>query len=243
MFGENAMIDDIIEAFDDIGGIEISSDEAEKFDRLYELLIDWNSRMNLTSITDRKDVIIKHFVDSIAIMNYCDLDDGFSVIDVGTGAGFPGLPLKILLPDLKLTMLDSVNKKLNFVREAVSELSMTGVEVIHGRAEDIAHEKKHRGKYDFCVSRAVARLNVLSELCIPFVKLDGSFISYKGSDVDEEINNSIKAVDQLGGSIEDIINYPLAGTDMERTIVIIQKIKKTPDKYPRKAGTPAKSPL
>ena len=237
------MIDDIIEAFDDIGGIEISSDEAEKFDRLYELLIDWNSRMNLTSITDRKDVIIKHFVDSIAIMNYCDLDDGFSVIDVGTGAGFPGLPLKILLPDLKLTMLDSVNKKLNFVREAVSELSMTGVEVIHGRAEDIAHEKKHRGKYDFCVSRAVARLNVLSELCIPFVKLDGSFISYKGSDVDEEINNSIKAVDQLGGSIEDIINYPLAGTDMERTIVIIQKIKKTPDKYPRKAGTPAKSPL
>ncbi len=236
------MIDDIINAFNSID-IDITTEKAEKFDRLYELLTDWNKRMNLTSITQREDIIIKHFIDSVSVLNYCDMDQSFSVIDVGTGAGFPGLPLKILIPELKITMMDSVNKKLNFISEAVSDLSLPDVEIIHGRAEDIAHDKKHREKYDYCVSRAVARLNVLSELCIPFIKLDGTFISYKGSGTDEEINDSKKAVNILGGSIEDIINFKLPGAEVERTFVIIQKIKKTPEKYPRKAGTPAKSPL
>ena len=228
--------------------IEISDDQINCFEKYYELLIEKNKVMNLTAITDKEDVIVKHFIDSIALIPYL-LDKGINInnklkiIDIGTGAGFPGLPLKIMMPDVKLTLLDSLNKRVSFLNEVIDELKLKDIEALHGRAEDYASDNKYREKYDICVSRAVANLSTLSEYCIPFVKEDGFFISYKAGESEEEINNSKNAIKILGGKINKVEEFVLPGTDVSRVFVFIRKQELTDKKYPRKAGVPAKKPL
>ena len=228
--------------------IEISDNQIKCFEKYYELLIEKNKVMNLTAITEKEDVIVKHFIDSIALIPYL-LDKGIninselSIIDIGTGAGFPGLPLKIMMPDVKFTLLDSLNKRVLFLNEVIDELKLTGIKAIHGRAEDFASDKMYRENYDICVSRAVANLSTLSEYCIPFVKKDGYFISYKAGESEEEINNSKNAIKTLGGKINTVEEFILPGTDASRVFVFIKKIDCTDKKYPRKAGVPAKKPL
>lgn len=228
--------------------IEISDDQINCFEKYYELLIEKNKVMNLTAITDKEDVIVKHFIDSIALIPYL-LDKGINInnklkiIDIGTGAGFPGLPLKIMMPDVKFTLLDSLNKRVSFLNEVIYELKLKDIEALHGRAEDYASDNKYREKYDICVSRAVANLSTLSEYCIPFVKEDGFFISYKAGESEEEINNSKNAIKILGGKINKVEEFVLPGTDASRVFVFIRKQELTDKKYPRKAGVPAKKPL
>lgn len=228
--------------------IEISDDQINCFEKYYELLIEKNKVMNLTAITDKEDVIVKHFIDSIALIPYL-LDKGINInnklkiIDIGTGAGFPGLPLKIMMPDVKFTLLDSLNKRVSFLNEVIDELKLKDIEALHGRAEDYASDSKYREKYDICVSRAVANLSTLSEYCIPFVKEDGFFISYKAGESEEEINNSKNAIKILGGKINKVEEFVLPGTDVSRVFVFIRKLELTDKKYPRKAGVPAKKPL
>ena len=228
--------------------IEISDDQINCFEKYYELLIEKNKVMNLTAITDKEDVIVKHFIDSIALIPYL-LDKGINInnklkiIDIGTGAGFPGLPLKIMMPDVKFTLLDSLNKRVSFLNEVIDELELKDIEALHGRAEDYASDNKYREKYDICVSRAVANLSTLSEYCIPFVKEDGYFISYKAGESEEEINNSKNAIKILGGKINKVEEFVLPGTDASRVFVFIRKQELTDKKYPRKAGVPAKKPL
>ena len=228
-------------------GIELTEEQITKFMDYYELLVEWNSFMNLTAITDFDEVILKHFVDSLAV---CQTDvfqkvseSLVSLIDIGTGAGFPGIPLKILYPDLKVTLLDSLNKRVKFLNTVIEKLNLENIETIHGRAEDFAKNLVYREQYDFCVSRAVANLSTLTELCIPFVKKNGYFISYKSEKVNEELHAGKKAVDILGGKIEKQLEYCLPDTDMKRSLLLIKKEKSTPKKYPRKAGTPAKEPI
>lgn len=228
--------------------IEISDDQINCFEKYYELLIEKNKVMNLTAITDKEDVIVKHFIDSIALIPYL-LDKGINInnklkiIDIGTGAGFPGLPLKIMMPDVKFTLLDSLNKRVSFLNEVIYELKLKDIEALHGRAEDYASDNKYREKYDICVSRAVANLSTLSEYCIPFVKENGFFISYKAGESEEEINNSKNAIKILGGKINKVEEFILPGTDASRVFVFIRKQELTDKKYPRKAGVPAKKPL
>lgn len=228
--------------------IEISDDQINCFEKYYELLIEKNKVMNLTAITDKEDVIVKHFIDSIALIPYL-LDKGINInnklkiIDIGTGAGFPGLPLKIMMPDVKFTLLDSLNKRVSFLNEVIDELKLKDIEALHGRAEDYASDNNYREKYDICVSRAVANLSTLSEYCIPFVKEDGFFISYKAGESEEEINNSKNAIKILGGKINKVEEFVLPGTDASRVFVFIRKQELTDKKYPRKAGVPAKKPL
>lgn len=228
--------------------IEISDDQINCFEKYYELLIEKNKVMNLTAITDKEDVIVKHFIDSIALIPYLtdkgiNINNKLKIIDIGTGAGFPGLPLKIMMPDVKFTLLDSLNKRVSFLNEVIDELKLKDIEALHGRAEDYASDSKYREKYDICVSRAVANLSTLSEYCIPFVKEDGYFISYKAGESEEEINNSKNAIKILGGKINKVEEFVLPGTDASRVFVFIRKQELTDKKYPRKAGVPAKKPL
>ena len=228
--------------------IEISDDQINCFEKYYELLIEKNKVMNLTAITDKEDVIVKHFIDSIALIPYLtdkgiNINNKIKIIDIGTGAGFPGLPLKIMMPDVKFTLLDSLNKRVSFLNEVIDELKLKDIEALHGRAEDYASDNKYREKYDICVSRAVANLSTLSEYCIPFVKEDGFFISYKAGESEEEINNSKNAIKILGGKINKVEEFVLPGTDVSRVFVFIRKLELTDKKYPRKAGVPAKKPL
>lgn len=223
----------------------ITRDEYKKkqFQRYYELLTEWNKFMNLTSITEYNEVIEKHFIDSLSIEKVIDLSKINTVIDVGTGAGFPGIPLKIMYPHLKILLLDTLNKRIKFLNTVINELNLNEVESLHGRAEDISKNEKYREKFDLCVSRAVANLSTLSEYCIPFIKKGGIFISYKSEKIDEELQNSINAVKLLGGNIEEIFKFELENTNLKRSFIKISKIKNTPKKYPRKAGLPAKEPL
>lgn len=228
--------------------IEISDDQINCFEKYYELLIEKNKVMNLTAITDKEDVIVKHFIDSIALIPYLkdkgiNINNKLKIIDIGTGAGFPGLPLKIMMPDVKFTLLDSLNKRVSFLNEVIDELKLKDIEALHGRAEDYASDNKYREKYDICVSRAVANLSTLSEYCIPFVKEDGFFISYKAGESEEEINKSKNAIKILGGKINKVEEFVLPGTDVSRVFVFIRKLELTDKKYPRKAGVPAKKPL
>ena len=199
--------------------------------------------MNLTAITEYDEVMKKHFVDSISLCKAYDVTQNKTVIDVGTGAGFPGLALKIAFPDLQVTLLDSLNKRINFLNEVIAALGLTGVETIHGRAEDFAKPGKCREKYDLCVSRAVSNLATLSEYCLPYVKTGGTFISYKSGTVQEEAEEAEKAINILGGQVKDITYFKLPDSEIDRSLVIINKKKSTPGKYPRKAGTPLKEPL
>lgn len=223
--------------------IDLDDNQVEQFCRYYELLIEWNKKINLTAITECKEVVEKHFIDSLSIDKIINMKNIEKVIDVGTGAGFPGIPLKIVYPHLKMTLLDSLNKRIKFLYEVTSILKLENIEAIHGRAEDVARKEEYREKYDICVSRAVANLSTLSEYCLPFVKVGGNFISYKAEKADEEIEKAKKAVSMLGGRVEKIEKFQLSGTDIGRMLVKIKKERKTEKKYPRKAGMPTKEPL
>lgn len=224
-------------------GISLSDEQAGRFLRYYEMLVQWNEMMNLTAITDFADVMKKHFVDSLSMVRVCDLTGSLSLIDVGTGAGFPGLVLKIAFPDLKVTLLDSLNKRIHFLDEVISELGIHGVNTVHGRAEDYAKQDKYRESFDLCVSRAVANLSTLSEYCLPFVKVGGLFISYKSERVSEELATAEYAISILGGVVENQVELMLPDSDIYRNLVMIRKIQNTSSKYPRKAGLPARNPL
>lgn len=223
--------------------IEVTDQMKQQFDKYYELLVEWNKVMNLTGITEYEEVNSKHFVDSISIVKAIDVNSVESVIDIGTGAGFPGIPLKIVFPHLKVTLLDSLNKRIKFLNTVIDELGLEDICTIHGRAEDFAKKVEYREKYDLCVSRAVANLSTLSEYCLPYVMVNGSFIPYKSGDIDKELNDSKNAVKILGGKIEDIVKFQLPGTDIGRSFVKIKKVKNTGRKFPRKAGLPSKEPL
>lgn len=224
-------------------GITLTDKQKQQFDKFYELLVEWNKVMNLTGITEYEEVNEKHFVDSLSIVKAIDMESLQSIIDVGTGAGFPGIPLKIAFPHLKIVLLDSLNKRINFLNEVISELELTDIKTIHGRAEDYAKQTEYREKFDLCVSRAVANLSTLSEYCLPYVSVNGLFIPYKSGEIDEELENSKKAVKVLGGEIENVVKFQLPGTEIGRSFVKVRKITNTNKKYPRKAGLPAKEPL
>lgn len=224
-------------------GVLLTKDQVQQFLKYYEMLVEWNEVMNLTAITEYDEVMKKHFVDSISLCRAYDITQKKTVIDVGTGAGFPGLALKIAFPNLQVTLLDSLNKRINFLNEVIQILGLTGVETIHGRAEDFAKPGKCREKYDLCVSRAVANLSTLSEYCLPFVKKGGKFISYKSEKIVEEMNAAQHAIQILGGRIEGQVEFTLPDSDIYRNLFVITKEKPTPAKYPRKAGLPSKEPL
>ena len=223
--------------------IDIPENGEERFLKFYEMLTEKNKVMNLTGITEFDDVLEKHYLDSLAICHAADLTGEISVIDVGTGAGFPGIPLKIAFPKMKMQLLDSLAKRVNFLDEVITELGLANIYAMHARAEEAGQEKLHREKYDICVSRAVADLSVLAELCLPFVKKGGCFISYKSGNIDEELKRAEKAIGELGGGEAKKVSLKLPASEAERTFLIIKKVDSTPAKYPRKPGIPRKKPI
>lgn len=222
-------------------GITLSEIQLKQFYNYMNLLIEWNKKINLTAITEPDEIILKHFVDSLTISKY--IPDGTKLVDVGTGAGFPGIPLKIYRQDIEITLLDSLQKRINFLDEVIRELNLEKIETLHSRAEDFGKDKKYREKFDIATSRAVANLATLSEYLLPLVKVGGKVISMKGSLIEEELENSKNAIKILGGKIEKVDEFNLPNSDISRNIVLIDKIKETPNKYPRKAGEPSKKPL
>lgn len=223
--------------------VTLSERQLQQFLNYYEMLLEWNGVMNLTAITEYDDVMKKHFVDSVSLVKAFDITKDASVIDVGTGAGFPGLALKIAYPNLEVTLLDSLNKRIQFLDVVIEKLGLSGVKTIHGRAEDFAKPGKLRETFDLCVSRAVANLSTLSEYCLPFVKVGGQFISYKSEKITEEMASAENAIRILGGEVYGQVEFQLPDSDIYRNLFIIDKIKETPKKYPRKAGLPSKEPL
>ncbi len=222
--------------------IELSEEQLNQLQKYFELLVSWNEKINLTAITEPNEVAVKHFADSLSVFNYVDFQKGASVIDVGTGAGFPGLVLKIARPDIKLTLLDSLNKRLKFLDEVLNTLGLEA-ELVHARAEEGGQNIDLRECYDFAVSRAVARLNVLCEYCLPYVRLSGKFIAFKGGEADEEIKSASKAIQALGGKKTDVYGFELPENSGSRTLVVIEKVQPTPDKYPRQNGKIKAKPL
>lgn len=230
---------EMLKAYSANYGVSLSEMELERFDYLCQRLLRWNEHVNLTAITDPDEIVIKHFVDSLTLMPYTDLPHGANVIDVGCGAGFPGLPIIIHRPDLNITFLDSVGKKLSFISEALSNSGLLG-ETVHARAEELAYQKTHREKFDLAVSRAVASLNILAEYCLPFVKPGGYFIAMKGAQDEVELGSN--AIKQLGGEIEQVVSLKLPNND-ERNLIIVKKISQTSSKYPRKSKKISTKPL
>lgn len=222
-------------------GVNITDEQAEKFYSYTNMLLEWNEKINLTAITELDEIIQKHFIDSLTISKYLKEND--SIIDVGTGAGFPGIPLKIVRDDISVTLLDALNKRINFLNEVIEQNKLTNIKTIHARAEEAGKNKNLRESFDIATSRAVAPLNVLVEYLLPLVKIGGKCICMKGSNTKEEIENSRKAINILGGKIERIEELELPDSDIKRTIIVIKKEKNTPSKYPRKAGTPSKMPI
>lgn len=221
--------------------IDLSEDQLEQFYYYMNILIEWNKVMNLTAITESKEIIIKHFVDSLTVLN--KIDKKATIIDVGTGAGFPGIPIKIACPSVKVVLLDSLNKRINFLNEVINKLKLENIKTFHGRAEDYGKDKNYREKYDIAIARAVAPLNILLEYLMPFVKVNGKCICMKGIKAEEEIESSKRGVRLLGGDKIIIDDFSIPNTDIERSIITIEKKKYTDRKYPRKAGTPSKEPL
>ena len=224
-------------------GVSLTDKQIEQFLIYYELLTEWNSFMNLTAITEYEDVLKKHFVDSVSLIQAVDVRKELTLIDVGTGAGFPGLALKIAYPELKVTLLDSLQKRIQFLDAVIEKLGLEGIETIHGRAEDFAKPQKLRESFDLCVSRAVANLSTLSEYCLPFVKVGGYFIPYKSEKIAQEKEEAKKALELLGGKFERQVEFMLPSSDIYRNLFVIKKVKETPKKFPRKAGLPAKEPI
>ena len=222
-------------------GISLTDEQASQFLKYYEMLIETNKVMNLTAVTEFEEVVRKHFADSIMISRVLNVEKIRTVVDIGTGAGFPGLPLKIVYPHISLALVDSLGKRVRFLQEVVDKLELTDTVAVHSRSEDLARNKKYREKFDLCTARAVASMNVLSEYCLPYVKEGGYFSAYKSGNIAEEIENAGKAINVLGGKVEnaDVFDF----YDMKRSIVLVKKIRKTPAKYPRKAGLPSKSPI
>lgn len=223
--------------------IVLSEHQAEQFFIYYEMMIEKNKVMNLTAITDFDEVVKKHFVDSLSLVKAYDLTSPATLIDIGTGAGFPGIPLKIVFPDLKITLLDSLNKRVDFLQSVIDSLNLKGIDAFHGRAEDYARQENFREKFDLCVSRAVANLSVLCEYCLPYVKMGGKFISYKSDKIEEELKEAEHAMNVLGGKVKKQISFTLPDSDINRNLIVIEKHSKTPKQYPRKAGTAGKNPL
>lgn len=232
-------------------GLHFDDTQLSQFQRYYELLIEWNDKINLTTITEYNDVMLKHFIDSVSITFGKDTNlisrlvngESISVIDVGCGAGFPSLPLKIAFPNLKVTMLDSLNKRINFLNVVIDELGLKDITAVHGRAEDFAKPDKLRESFDICVSRAVANLSTLSEYCLPYVKVGGALVAYKAELAPDELDPGKKAIYILGGDIEKIYQFVLPDSDYHRSLCVVSKKKVTPKKFPRKAGLPSKEPI
>lgn len=239
---EDYKIGNFIEKLNDLN-INLNKNQVDQFIEFYKLLIEWNKVMNLTNITDFDEVVIKHFIDSLTLVKAIELNKTSSIIDIGTGAGFPGIPIKIAYPHIKVVLLDSLNKRVNFLNEVINVLKLENIYPLHGRAEEFARKEDCRERFDLCVSRAVANLSSLSEYCIPYVKIGGSFVSYKSGRIEEELTNSKRAIKELGGILKNEVPFNIPGTDISRNLIVIQKIKSTPKKYPRKAGMPTKEPI
>ena len=221
--------------------IVFTEEQLQKFYQYMNLLIEWNEKINLTAIIEPKEIILKHFIDSLTIMKYIEQDK--SVIDIGTGAGFPGIPIKIVRPDLKVTLLDSLNKRINFLNEVIKQLELENINAVHARIEEYAKNKQYREKYEVATSRAVANLTTLSEYMLPMVKIKGMAICMKGSEVSEEISKSKNSIKILGGKITKIEEFTLPKSEYKRNLILIEKTNQTPGKYPRKPGIPSKEPL
>lgn len=227
--------------------IELSAKQMNQFQAYYEMLVETNKVMNLTAITELDEVITKHFLDSLALAevypDICNLDKNVRVLDLGTGAGFPGIPLKIALPHLQVTLMDSLNKRVKFLQLVIDKLELCDIDAVHGRAEEAAKNPAYRESFDLCVSRAVANLSTLSEYCLPFVKVGGMCIPYKAAEIEEEVHTGKKAIAVLGGKLTTVKKIVLPDSDIERSFVFIEKVKHTPKSYPRKAGTASKEPI
>lgn len=224
-------------------GLKCTDGTIDKFRKYREILVEWNQKMNLTGIEEEKEVYIKHFLDSVAAVREGYIKDGMSIIDVGTGAGFPGLPLRICLENSKVTLLDSLNKRINFLSEVCRNIDIDDIELIHGRAEDFGKDEKYREQYDVATARAVAGLPILMEFCVPFIKVGGYFVCLKGPNADTELEESEKAMEVLGLEFVEKIDVELPEIELKHNIVVFKKVNSTPVKYPRKAGKPVKSPI
>ncbi|MBU5211465.1 16S rRNA (guanine(527)-N(7))-methyltransferase RsmG [Heyndrickxia oleronia] len=224
-------------------GISLSSKQLQQFERYFELLVEWNEKMNLTAITEKNDVYLKHFFDSITAAFYVNFNEPLKICDVGAGAGFPSIPLKICFPEIKVTIVDSLQKRISFLDNLSKELELKDTFFYHDRAETFAQKSEHREQYDLVTARAVARMSVLSELCIPLVKQNGLFVAMKAANANEELQAASKALKLLGAEVEAIHSFTLPYEESERNIIVINKNKQTPKKYPRKPGTPNKLPL
>ncbi|WP_404406518.1 16S rRNA (guanine(527)-N(7))-methyltransferase RsmG [Jeotgalibacillus malaysiensis] len=224
-------------------GITLSDDQLEQFRKYHEILVEWNEKMNLTAITEREEVYLKHFYDSITAAFYFDFTKPMSICDVGAGAGFPSIPLKICFPHLNVSIVDSLNKRITFLNHLADELKLENVHFYHDRAETFGQKAEHREQYDLVTARAVARLSVLSELCLPLAKTGGHFVAMKGAGAAEELDDSQKAIKLLGGQQTVVQAFTLPEEESERSVIVVEKVKSTPKKYPRKPGTPNKSPL
>lgn len=223
--------------------ISLTETQIEQFMKYYEMLIEKNKVMNLTAITEFDEVMEKHFLDSLSLVKAIPDLSTQKILDMGTGAGFPGIPLKIAFPQLQIVLMDSLNKRVMFLQEVIEELGLQQIKAVHDRAEEMARRKEYRQQFDLCVSRAVANLSSLSEYCLPFVKIGGCFVPYKSSDIEEETKQANKAISLLGGNLETIVKFSLPDSDQKRSLLVIKKEKDTPKQYPRKAGTPTKKPL
>src|SRR5690625_5128548 len=225
------------------GNIKLTDRQLEQFARYYEMLVEWNEKVNLTAITDKNEVYLKHFYDSVTPALYDDFTNVNTICDVGAGAGFPSLPLKICYPHLKVTIIDSLQKRIHFLEQLVDQLQLTNVYLVHSRAEDAGQQRKYREQFDVVTARAVARMSVLSEYCLPFSKKGGHFIALKGSSVAEELSDAKNAIKTLGGEVSKVESFHLPKEKSERSIVWIEKVKNTPKKYPRQAGIPNRKPI
>ncbi len=223
--------------------INLSEEQINQFSCYKDLLKSWNEKINLTAITDDMDIIKKHFIDSISIVKSGVLKEGMTLIDVGTGAGFPGIPIKIIMPTIKVILLDSLNKRISYLNEVIAELRLYDIEAVHGRAEEYSKNDKYREKFDVATARAVANLSVLSEYCIPYVKINGYFIAMKGPSIEEEIESGKNAIGTLGGKFVEIIKTEILGEEYNHNIVVVEKVKKTDEKYPRKYAQIEKKPI
>lgn len=223
--------------------IVLTEDQLQAFLVYYEMLLEKNKVMNLTAITEYEDVVEKHFLDSLSLVKAVSLDQEKKLLDLGTGAGFPGIPLKIAFPKLNIVLMDSLNKRIGFLNEVIQKLGLKDIYAVHGRAEEMGRKAEYRESFDLCVSRAVANLASLSEYCIPFVKKGGAFISYKSGEIEDELKEANQAITVLGGKLRAVSMFQLPNTEMARSLVVIEKVRSTPKVYPRKAGTPSREPI